>query len=151
MSVNLLDFAAPTYTMTVRGKELTIRGLCTEDLMTLVTRHLDSIEKATNIFENMTENSAGGDMMGAIARFSREVPELVQNALALALNAPDQAEHIAKWSIGLQTEVATQVARLTFEDAGGFAAFLGNVGAVIGNVKAGSKAKAKPIAASTGM
>lgn len=149
MSVS--DFAAPTVTIKRGEKELTLRGLNAADVVTLMSDPAMrvAIEMLVEDFQAAGGMKALDDAKSSALfwNLAKQAPELTASLIAVSADEPEQAGLIKnKWSLGLQVECLVEVARLTFEDAGGFAALLGKVTAVLGEINSTPKKRgtAKP-------
>lgn len=142
--MSVTDFAAPTVTIKRGEKELTLRGLNPGDVVSLMSdpSMRVAIEHLVEDFQSQGGMKAMDDAASSalIWKLVKEAPMLASRLIAASADEPEQAGFIkSKWSISLQVECLLEVARLTFEDAGGFAALLGKVTAVLGEINSKTK------------
>lgn len=152
--MSVTDFAAPTVTIKRGEKELTLRGLNAGDVVTLMSdpSMRIAIEMLVEDFQKQggmkAMDEAGSSAL--IWNLVKQAPALAARLIAVSADEPEQAGFIeSKWSLAFQVECLIETARLTFEDAGGFAALLGKVTAVLGEIN--SKAKKPSTAKRIGM
>ena len=137
----IADFAAPTVTIKRGEKELTLRGLTPSDVVTLMSD--PAMRVAIELLVEDFKLAGGMSAMDEAASSAflwnlvKQAPTLAARLIAVSADEPEQAGFIeTKFSIGSQVEFLLEVARLTFEDAGGFAALLGKLTAVLGEISA---------------
>lgn len=122
------------------------RGLTVNDIVKILSDNPAQIEEVFVAFEKEAR-IAPGDMRTAAeiaayaekesrAAFTRLIassPDLVARVLAAACDSPELWKTVRdQFTIPVQLELATEIARLTFVDPPGFKRFVGNVMALIG-------------------
>lgn len=123
----LKDIPVPTQKVTVRGEEVTLRGLSARDVLTLLLEHREDMDALVAQAQDVGTDEAMANAESMVLGLLRDAPELVAKAIALAADEPDAAEVVARLALPDQLELIMAVGRLTFEEAGGVKKFLENV------------------------
>jgi hypothetical protein len=150
MSINT-NFHTPRITVKhpMTQEELcTVRGITPDDIAFIVCEHAEEVEKVMKTLEDspaIGEAVAAGETSTAVEALTpsllnsliQSVPSLAAKIIAVAADEPSMWGHVQKnFVLPIQFNVLTEIAKLTFIDKNGFKEFLGNVMALLGNVKA---------------
>lgn len=114
-------------------RELSVRGLSTQDLTAVIKTHKDSINKAFQMAEGRVEDDQSLTEFGM--ELMDQFPELVASLIAHAADIPDRAGEVVRLPAPIQLQLMEAVYQLTIEDAGGLQDFLQRVFALLRSVK----------------
>ncbi len=115
------------------SRELSVRGLSTQDLTLVIKTHKDSLTKLFEAAEGRLENNE--DLTGFGMELMDEFPDLVALLIALAADMPDKSGEVLRLPAPIQLRLMQAVYELTIEDTGGIEDFLQNVFALLKKVR----------------
>lgn len=108
------------------GQERPVRGVCLDDLSTLVVNHLDEMmDIATLYIQTQKDVRAGTNMTDLLMLAVRQFPKVVSEVISMVTDTPEL--RTVRLPVGLQIRVIQAALKLTIEDAGG----LGNLSAML--------------------
>lgn len=121
----LAALSVPTRTLSVGGQEVVLRGLSFEEIGSLMTAHDDAFERL-----EATIRADGGQ--SGIVDLLQAVPRVLEAAIAMAADEPDQADKVRRLGAGFVQEAALAVWELTTEPAGGGKKFIARLVSLFG-------------------
>lgn len=111
--MGLRDITIHRTTVNYREHEITVRGISTSDLMIAAQDYGPEIAL---IFGKVTSGEFEGDTKKAIAAFTREMPEVIAAAIALASDdyTPETVKIAASLPLNVQIEAVEAIFHETF-------------------------------------
>lgn len=125
-SNQLANLVTPTQVIPYNGQDITVRGLCVDDVSILIRQHKEDLDSVVNKLISDDGNGSATDLGSEIATIVAGFPKLTAQAIALATDSPDHIEVASKLPIPLQLELILAIYQLTVEEAGGIKKFLEN-------------------------
>lgn len=122
----------------VKGKnyELTVRGLCLEDLSGLLRTHMADLEHVFDLYEKQGADSLSTVALGKfVLALVKDAPGLVAHAIALACDEPQFVENAAKLPFMAQVNALKDIGALTFEEVGGVKKFVENLSQLVDGLR----------------
>jgi len=113
----------PTRTVRVGDAEVTLRGLSFEEIGALMLEHGDAFSRV----ERALGPGGVADMEAAesgVLDLLQLAPGMIDRAIAMAADEPDQVDKVRRLGAGFQQEAALIVWELTTEPAGGGKKFI---------------------------
>ena len=133
--MSLSDLVIETQDVIVNGKTLfTVRGLCFNDITTLIRLYGDDLDKVIDTFKN-GDNDSGIEDSEMIEVALKEAPLVVSHAIALAANEPDQFDKVKTLGISTQLEAVKLIWKLTVDESGGLKKLIDNLMQLTNQVK----------------
>jgi hypothetical protein len=118
--MSLADYKPARSTVSFKGGEFSVRGLALEDITVLMRNHMSDIDNLVDVFSrNMTDTEASTVAIQHAIALVKEAPGLVANLIALASDEPDSVDSARTLAMPLQIRAVQEIAKLTFEEAGG--------------------------------
>jgi hypothetical protein len=137
------DFSFETHEVQVKGKTVaTLRGICADDISTLLVQETENVEKIFDTIENHMSNTSSdidvndpnavaaalqAQAKPMIEAVLKQAPRVLAKIIAVAADDIDAWPSVVKWPLPVQMEALTQIMRLTFTDGADFKTFVGNV------------------------
>lgn len=116
----LSDYVPARSVVSFKGGEFSVRGLALDDIAVLMRNHLSDINALVDVFgKDVTDEAAIGAVAQHAIALIREAPGLVANLIALASDEPDSVDHARRLLMPVQVRAIEEIAKLTFEEAGG--------------------------------
>ena len=115
-------------------RKLTVRGLCSEDITTLVRKHKDQMAQIFDLLEkgfDIQDESMKEFGWELLERF----PKLVAQVVALAADKSNQVEGVSKLPTPVQIKALKEIYDLTITDTGGLNDFLELVTSMVTNIR----------------
>lgn len=117
----------PTRSLSVAGQEVVLRGLSFEEIGSLMMGHGDTFDRLEAAIQHGAE---GGQ--ATIVELLEIMPRLLEQAIAMASDEPDQADKVRQLGAGFLQEAALAVWELTTEPAGGGKKFIARLVSLFG-------------------
>lgn len=134
----LYDFRIPTAQVNYKGTQvMEVRGLAFNDVSYLVNRHRDDLLQLMDLWTQVADDFQRDDIQSSIQqaavnkdyiiRLIQQAPAIVANAIALAADAIDQVDTIARYPVSIQIEALQVIGKLTADDFGGIKKLIGSI------------------------
>lgn len=122
--MSLSDYSPEKAVVVFKGGQFEVRGITLDDLAILLRDHMDDLDALVNILGNAMKSGISQDTAVALATqhalaLVREAPGLVARAIAQQADEPDLVENARRLPMHVQVSALEDIARLTFEEAGG--------------------------------
>ena len=118
----LADYTPQRRVIELKVGSFEVRGLTLDDITTLVTEHLPTMEA---VFDTAQNNFAGKaeitneDMVGVAVELAQEAPGFVAELIARAADEPGEIAKARSLPAPIQIKALVEIAELTFEEVGG--------------------------------
>lgn len=121
----LAALSVPTRTLSVAGQEVVLRGLSFEEIGSLMIGNEDAFDRLEAAIR------AEGGQTGVV-ELLQLMPRVLEQAIAMAADEPDQADKVRQLGAGFLQEAALAVWELTTEPAGGGKKFIARLVSLFG-------------------
>jgi hypothetical protein len=120
---SITDYEPPRQEIRFKARDeeygFTIHGLTLDDLSFLIGEHLNDMEAAHELFQDMKGNVGPGKLDAFVLNMVRSAPGLVAEVISVAAHMRGSASVFAKIPFATSSFALLTIVQLTFEEQGG--------------------------------